>query len=72
MERKEICRKNQFKYYLRQCIICDTIFKAYPRNGRRPGGKLCLECKNVINNNRLKKIMQTKQRLKHIREHELR
>jgi hypothetical protein len=64
-------RINKFKYYLRQCDICDNIYKAYSKNGRRPKGKLCLECKSIVNKNRLAKIIKTKLRIKEIREHEL-
>ena len=58
----------RFKYYLRQCSICDEIFKAYSKNGRRPRLKLCPECKNIINKKRLAKIMETKTRLKELRD----
>ena len=61
----------RFKYYLRQCEVCDEIFKAYSKNGKRPKGKLCQVCKKMINKKRLDKIMETKLRIKEIREHEL-
>lgn len=57
----------RFKYYLRQCDVCDNLFKAYSKNGKRPKGKLCPECKAIINKNRLQKIMETKLRVKELR-----
>lgn len=64
-------RHNRFKYYLRQCEICDNTFKAYSKNGTRPKTRLCPTCKIIINKNRIKKIIETKLRIKEIREHEL-
>jgi hypothetical protein len=64
-------RNNKFKYYLRQCDICDNTFKAYSKTGTRPRTRLCPICKKVINTNRIKKIIATKLRIKEIRENEL-
>jgi hypothetical protein len=72
MEKYDRYKKyTRFSYYLRQCRICNEIFKAYSLNGRRPKTRLCPDCKDKINNQRLKTIMKTKLKLKEIRENVL-
>lgn len=60
----------KFKYYLRQCRICDEIFKAVSHNGQRPQTRTCPDCKDKLNKIRLQKIIETKNRVKELR-HEL-
>ena len=64
-EEKE--KYSKFKYYLRQCRICDNIFKAFSHNGKRPKGRLCSDCKDKINKDRLKLIIKTKNKVKELR-----
>ena len=58
---------NPFKYYLRQCRVCDEIFKAYSTTRKRPKGKLCPQCKDKLNKERLALIIKTKQAVKKAR-----
>jgi len=57
----------KFKYYLRQCKICGEIFKAYSHNGQRPQTRTCPVCKDRIDKMRLKKIIETKLKVKALR-----
>lgn len=68
---KSQLKYNRFDHYLRQCRICCEIFKAYSHNGKRPKTRLCEKCKKEINNRRLKLIIETKLKLKKLREDEL-
>lgn len=57
----------KFKYYLRQCKICSDIFKAYSHNGQRPQTRTCPVCKERIDKMRLRKIIETKLKVKALR-----
>lgn len=57
----------RFKNYLRQCCICGDVFNAISKHGVRPRTKLCDKCKGDINTKRLKTIMETKLKLKEVR-----
>jgi hypothetical protein len=57
----------KFKYYLRQCKICLDIFKAYSHNGQRPQTRTCPICKDRIDKMRLRKIIETKLKVKALR-----
>jgi len=64
-EEKE--KYSKFKYYLRQCRICDNIFKAFSQKSKRTKGRLCSDCKDKINKDRLKLIIKTKNKVKELR-----
>ena len=63
---KPPAKYKRFNNYLRQCELCGEVFKAISRHGVRPRTKHCDVCKKIINDKRLKAIMETKLKLKEI------